>query len=478
MKTKQIYYIAAMAMLTACTSSEEYETVTNNGLQKVTFADPFVGKNLTRASGDITTSGANGTSALTSFKIKVWGQEVNKPNDNTDLTVINGVPSSQTGSDPFENPPFYEGDEIKWTEGTPGTWTCDNEYYYPRDKYHFRFAAFAPAEAIQDASSNHNGVVLNMTDNSLTFSGTDDNSYGITNIPLVQTINNGDTKEGWDLLVSNRFLSKPTNGVEDRDAISFTFQHILSKLSFYVYAAESTGKKFYVKSIKAYLPKDKWTGSYKQNDKTSKPTAETKDSNPTENTNNWDTQYHDTWAWEKKSDTSADFTNINNIVTPSQFEAQIVDAAKDDATSPNSYKEYTVFSASDQTRGEKVVLTSFQDTPDDNETDNIVCQSYFLAPTPAAEGNGNVKNYNFYVKIEYTIEETVGSTTTTKAMTGYLDLSKSDLNRFRQGWHHKVYIGLAHKTIRFISASVDNWDEHNEDMTVSREVDGWTAEQN
>lgn len=473
MKTKQIYYIAALAMLTACTSSEEYETVTNNGLQKVTFADPFVGKNLTRAeSGDITTD------LLTSFKIKVWGQEVNKPDANTDLTVINGVPSSKSGVNAFENPPFYGGDVIEWKNSA---WSSTKEYYYPRDKYNFRFAAFAPAEAIYDASSNTDGVKLAIKANgSLTFRGEDDNSAGITNIPLVQEISNTtDAKKGWDLLVSNRFLSTPTNGVENRADINFTFQHILSKLSFYVYASQTEGKKFYVKSIKAYLPKDNWTGSYKQNDKTSKPTAETKDSNPTENTNNWDTQYHDTWAWEKKSDTSADFTNIDNIVTPSQFEAQIVDAAKDDATSPNSYKEYTVFSASDQTRGEKVVLTSFQDTPEDNETDNIVCQSYFLAPTPAAEGNGNVKNYNFYVKIEYTIEETVGDVTTTKAMTGYLDLSKSGFKRFRQGWHHKVYIGLAHKTIRFISAEVSDWDgNHNEDMTVSREVEGWTSEQN
>lgn len=472
MKTKQIYYIAALAMLTACTSSEEYETVTNNGLQKVTFADPFVGKNLTRASGDITTDGTEGTtSALTSFKIRVWGQEINQPENALSLTVTNGIASNNQSETPFSG-----GSDISHSESG---WAADKEFYYPRDKYTFRFAAFAPVEAIY-TESNTSGVNLAIKANgSLTFRGEDDNSAGITNIPLVQEISNTtDAKKGWDLLVSNRFLSTPTNGVENRADINFTFQHILSKLSFYVYASQTEGKKFYVKSIKAYLPKDNWTGSYKQNDKTSKPTAETKDSNPTENTNNWDTQYHDTWAWEKKSDTSADFTNIDNIVTPSQFEAQIVDAAKDDATSPNSYKEYTVFSASDQTRGEKVVLTSFQDTPEDNETDNIVCQSYFLAPTPAAEGNGNVKNYNFYVKIEYTIEETVGDVTTTKAMTGYLDLAKSDFKRFRQGWHHKVYIGLAHKTIRFISASVDGWDNHDEDMTVSREVDGWTSEQN
>ena len=462
MKTKQIYYIAALAMLTACTSSEEYETVTNNGLQKVTFADPFVGKNLTRAeSGDITTD------LLTSFKIKVWGQEVNKPDANTDLTVINGVPSSKSGVNAFENPPFYGGDVIEWKNSA---WSSTKEYYYPRDKYNFRFAAFAPAEAIYDASSNTDGVKLAIkADGSLTFRGSDDNSYGITNIPLVQEISNETDKKGWDLLVSNRFLSEPTNGVQNREDINFTFQHILSKLSFYVYATESTDKTFYVKNIKAYLPKDKWTGSYKQNSGTDKPTAESK-TDETTNAKTWSSTYHDTWAWEKKSDASPDFANIDNIVTPSEFETQIVN------DNNNSYKEYPVFTASNQTKGEEVVLTSFQDTPDEN--DNIVCNSYFLAPTPAAEGDGNVKNYNFYVKIEYTVEETTDGNTTTKDYTGYLDLSKSDFKRFRQGWHHKVYIGLAHKTIRFISASVDNWDEHNEDMTVSREVDGWTAEQN
>lgn len=476
MKTKQIYYIAALAMLTACTNNEEYETVTNNGLQKVTFADPFVGKNLTRASGDISTDGANGTSALTSFKIKVWGQEVNKPNDNTDLTVINGEPSSKSGENAFENPPFYEGDVIEWKNSA---WTSTTEYYYPRDKYNFRFAAFAPTDAIYDASSNTDGVNLAIkADGSLTFRGSDDNTYGITNIPLVQEISNETDKKGWDLLVSNRFLSTPTNGVTDRDAISFTFQHILSKLSFYVYASQTEDKKFYVKSIKAYLPKDNWTGSYKQNDKTDKPTAELLTTNGNVNAKTWYSTINDTWAWVNKSGTTSAFDNISDVVTPSDFENKIVTPAQSGAATPNSYKEYVVFTkTSTDEKGDEVTLTGYNTTPSSG-TDNITCNSYFLAPTPAAEGDGNVKNYNFYVKIEYTIEEKVGDVTTTKAMTGYLDLSKSDFKRFRQGWHHKVYIGLAHKTIRFISADVANWDEHNEDMTVSREVDGWTSEQN
>ena len=442
-------------MLTACTNNEEFENTASNGMQKVTFADPFVGKGLTKASGDIDNN------TLKNFGVKVWGQEVNKPESESSLTAINGEPSSTQTEAPFLN-----GDDIKW-RGTPGAWTCTNEYYYPRDKYYFRFAAFAPVEAIQDASTNPNGVNLAIkSDGSLTFRGADDNSAGITNIPLVQEISNETDKKGWDLLVSNRFLSTPsTNGVDNRTDITFTFQHILSKLSFYVYAAESTGKKFYVKSIKAYLPKDNWTGSYTQNDKTAKPTAESK-TDETTNAKTWSATYHDTWAWIQKSGTTGDFSNIDNIVTPTDFDTKIVNDAN------NSYKEYEVFSNSEG-NGTQVTETTV------NTTATNLGKTYFLAPTPATDGDGNVKNYNFYVKIDYTIEEIVGSTTTTKDLIGYLDLSKSDFKRFRQGWHHKLYIGLAHKTIRFISATVSDWDgNHNEDMTVSREVEGWTAEQN
>ena len=442
-------------MLTACTNNEEFENTASNGMQKVTFADPFVGKGLTKASGDIDNN------TLKNFGVKVWGQEVNKPESESSLTAINGEPSSTQTEAPFLN-----GDDIKWG-GTPGAWTCTNEYYYPRDKYYFRFAAFAPVEAIQDASTNPNGVNLAIkSDGSLTFRGADDNSAGITNIPLVQEISNETDKKGWDLLVSNRFLSTPsTNGVDNRTDITFTFQHILSKLSFYVYAAESTGKKFYVKSIKAYLPKDNWTGSYTQNDKTAKPTAESK-TDETTNAKTWSATYHDTWAWIQKSGTTGDFSNIDNIVTPTDFDTKIVNDAN------NSYKEYEVFSNSEG-NGTQVTETTV------NTTATNLGKTYFLAPTPATDGDGNVKNYNFYVKIDYTIEEQVGSTTTTKDLIGYLDLSKSDFKRFRQGWHHKLYIGLAHKTIRFISATVSDWDgNHNEDMTVSREVEGWTAEQN
>lgn len=469
MKTKHIYYIAALAMLTACTNNEEFENTASNGMQKVTFADPFVGKNLTRAeSGDIDNA------ALKSFKIKVWGQEVDKPSD-ADLTEITGTPVTSN----LDQIPFNGGDVINWN-GT--VWTSTKEYYYPRDKYTFRFAAFAPVEAIQDASSNPNGVNLAIkSDGSLTFRGADDNSAGITNIPLVQEIDNTTgSQKGWDLLVSNRVLSTPTNGVENRTDINFTFQHILSKLSFYVYASEATGKKFYVKSIKAYLPKDNWTGSYTQNDKTSKPTAELLTGTSEVNAKTWYKDINDTWAWENKSGTTDAFANISDVVTPSDFEGKIVTPAQTGATSPNSYKEYEVFTkTSSDAKGDQVTLTGYNTTPSEGNTDNITCKSYFLAPTPAAEGEGNVKEYNFYVKIEYTIEETVGGVTTTKDLIGYLDLSKSDFKRFRQGWHHKLYIGLAHKTIRFISATVSDWDgEHNEDMTVSREVEGWTAEQN
>lgn len=465
MKTKYIYSLAAMTMLTACTSSEEFEASTPNGKQKVEFAAPFVGKGLTRAeSGDITTDD------LKNFSVKVWGQEVNKPSSG-DLTAITGQPaSSQTET------PFYNGDVIKW-DGS--AWTCTNEYYYPRDKYTFRFAAFAPAQAIYNASSNTNGVQLNMQNTTTqTFTGTaaTDADYGITNIPLVQEISNETDKKGWDLLVSNRVLSRPTTGSSDRTPISFTFQHILSRLSFYVYTTSNTPIIVKVTNITAYLPKSgagAGTACYNQNEKTDKPTAET-NTNTTGGTDNkynsknstWNSNTHDTWKW-----TSSAFTDII-VSTPSDFKSQISDKLSESSV---TYQAYEVFN---NASGQVVKYKQNFATAIGSGTDALtnIGSEFFLAPTPTNETGetDNVAKYHFYVTVNYTVTE--GSDT--KNYSAVLPLYESDFYRFKQGWHHKVYIGLAHKTIRFISASVDGWDNHDEDMTVSREVDGWTSEQN
>ena len=457
MKTKQIYYIAAMAMLTACTSSEEFEASTPNGKQKVEFADPFVGKNLTRAeSGDIKTDD------LKNFSVKVWGQEVNKPSSG-DLTAITGQPaSSQTET------PFYNGDVITW-DGS--AWTCTNKYYYPRDKYTFRFAAFAPVEAIQ-TESNTSGVKLDMKNTTTqTFTGTGDN-YGITNIPLVQKIDNtSDAEKGWDLLVSNRVLSQPTYGATDRTPISFTFQHILSRLSFYVYTTNSTATVT-VKDITAYLPKTtSGTACYNQNTNTANPTAET-NTNTTEGTDNkynsknstWDSNTNDTWKWTFNA-----FTDID-VSTPSDFKSKI-----SDVLSTTTYNKYEVYKA--ESEGETVShYDNFNSAVNATTPLKKIGSEFFLAPTPAyKEGEtDNVANYHFYVTVNYTVTED----SETKKYSAVLPLYESDFYRFKQGWHHKLYLNLSSKKIRFISADVSGWDgEHNEDMTVSREVNGWVAEQ-
>ena len=467
MKTKQIYYIAAMAMLTACTSSEEFEASTPNGKQKVEFADPFVGKGLTKASGDITTNGTNNTSALSNYKVKVWGQEVNKPSTEEDISAINGQPANNQ-----DEAPFKDGDVINWkegSEGTKGAWTCNNEYYYPRDKYYFRFAAFAPEEAI----NTPNGVVLNMKSGtgSLTFTGTaaTETDYGITNIPLVQKIDNtSDAEKGWDLLVSNRVLSTPTTGASDRAPISFTFQHILSRLSFYVYTTNSTATVT-VKDITAYLPKNTGTACYNQNDKTDKPTAETQNnavtgSNYNSKNSTWHSNTHDTWKW-----TSNAFDEIV-VSTPSEFKTSITDVL-----SSTTYDKYEVY----KTEGEGETVShydSFNSAITATTPLTNIGSEFFLAPTPAyKEGeNDKVANYHFYVTVNYTVTE--GSET--NSYYAVLPLYESDFYRFKQGWHHKLYLNLSSKKIRFISASVDGWENHNEDMTVSREVNGWVAEQN
>lgn len=460
MKTKYFFSLATLVMLTACTNNEEFETSVQNGKQKVEFADPFVGKGLTKASGDITTDGTEGTtSALTSFKVKVWGQEINKPDVSTAITVINGVASTDQSETPF-----HGGYDISHSTGA---WTADKVFYYPRDKYTFRFAAFAPVEAINTAgeSATPNGVELSMGDN-LTFTNSTDGKYGITNIPLVQKIDNGATKEGWDLLVSNRVLSKPTKGSSDRTPISFTFQHILSRLSFYVYTTSSANVT--VKNIKAYLPKSETgagTACYNQNTSTDKPTAETRtiSSNNYNSTNSsWESDKHDTWKW-----TSSAFTDIP-VSTPTAFKSSITDVI-----STTTYQEYVVFS---QSSGQTVTQKSnFSDAIGTTSPLAKIGSEFFLAPTPTNEtGTSNVAKYHFYVTVYYSVTEDG----TTKDYSAVLPLYESNFYRFKQGWHHKLYLNLSSKKIRFISAEVSNWDNHNEDMTVSREVDGWTSEQN
>lgn len=460
MKTKYFFSLTTLVMLTACTNNEEFETSVQNGKQKVEFADPFVGKGLTKASGDITTDGTEGTtSALTSFKVKVWGQEINKPDVSTAITVINGVASTDQSETPF-----HGGYDISHSTGA---WTADKVFYYPRDKYTFRFAAFAPVEAINTAgeSATPNGVELSMGDN-LTFTNSTDGKYGITNIPLVQKIDNGATKEGWDLLVSNRVLSKPTKGSSDRTPISFTFQHILSRLSFYVYTTSSANVT--VKNIKAYLPKSETgagTACYNQNTSTDKPTAETRtiSSNNYNSTNSsWESDKHDTWKW-----TSSAFTDIP-VSTPTAFKSSITDVI-----STTTYQEYVVFSeSSGQTVTQK---SNFSDAIGTTSPLAKIGSEFFLAPTPTNEtGTSNVAKYHFYVTVYYSVTEDG----TTKDYSAVLPLYESNFYRFKQGWHHKLYLNLSSKKIRFISAEVSNWDNHNEDMTVSREVDGWTSEQN
>ena len=456
MKTTYLYFAAALAMLSACSTNEEYETVTNNGLQKVTFADPFVGKGLTKASGDITTDGSNGTSALTKFKVKVWGNLIGS--NSSTAPDVKGSYTQQT-----TEAPFYNGDVILHN-GT--TWSSTKEYYYPRDKYYYRFAAFAPADALEGDGA----ISVSMDPNYQTFSGASALAYGVSNVPLVQEIDNtADTKKGWDLLVSNRVLSSPsTDGISDRTAISFTFQHILSRLSFYVYTTEPTETTVKVKSIKAYLPKGA-AGQYRQNNDTDRPTAETQDNNqtsPNEGNNynsknsSWNSATNDSWEW------TSGFSDITNVVTPTDFDEKVVNPANNGT---NTYTEYTV-----ENSESTVTHAATFSAAKDNSSITKIGKEYFLAPTPA--NTTEVAKYHFFVKVEYSVTKN----SITKDYIGYINLYDADFYRFKQGWHHKLYLNLSSKKIRFISAEVSGWEntEHKEDMTVSREVEGWTAEQN
>ena len=242
-------------------------------------------------------------------------------------------------------------------------------------------------------------------------------------------------------------------------------------MSFYVYTTNSTATVT-VKDITAYLPNtSSGTACYNQNDKTDKPTAETqKNDNTGEEANNnynsknstWDSNKHDTWKW-----TSNAFTDII-VSAPSDFDTKIKNAS-------TTYKAYEVFK---DANGQNV--TYKQDFANAIGTESPLTKigsEYFLAPTPTnvTGETDNVAKYHFYVTVNYTVTE--GSET--NSYSAVLPLYESDFYRFKQGWHHKLYLNLSSKKIRFISADVSGWDgEHNEDMTVSREVNGWVAEQN
>lgn len=459
--------LAALALLSACTSNEDFaETDGNRQEQLVTFADPFVGKT-TRAGEDDATSilpkGDINTQGLKGVTVRVFGHRLGSALNAGDDKGF----GQYTGGD--ANAPFYgeygTGNDITWTE-TDG-WHANRNYYWPRSTGYYRFTAFAPAEAIKGVKSYSSGsttnslvgdkdvasrgVVISHNMDYDVFCGesTSLSNYGITNIPFVQKV-----EEGYDLLVSNRWLSEPTDGVTDRDPIYFKFQHILSKLSVKVYSRITSGAAtIKLKNIKLYLPKvqDGAYAEYKQNQENGSPAAPLLQENGTYSKG-------DRWNW-------VGFTNRDYLTSP-------ITGLSDLTGTGSSYDVYTVYDCTtdgddtEKTNG-KEITDKYLDFAAATATDaglQAIGNTYFVAPTPTftdATVEVNPVNYTFYLSVSYDI--ITGNNVT--PVTDRLMQLKDALPRLKQGYHHYLYLGLG--GIMNYTSEVQVWGCEMNDETIS-----------
>ena len=413
-----VYSLFAATTLAAC--SDDTNEDSRSGMQKVAFADPSV-ECLTRSTDDISADN------IKQEKVKVWGQCLG-------ATLHTGDPYGigQYEGNLIETP-FREGDFISFTNGA---WQSTKEYYYPRDTYYFRFNAFAPADALPNASgasglsdpSNTTGIPgLSVFCNPKTMSFTGDGgtiaTYGITGIPVVQEISS--STNAYDILVPSRFLSVPKTDGTDRTPIGFQFQHILSRLSIYTYTSHPTDNfEVKVKSIHLYLPdNEQFKAMYDGCSTNPGPQAATTTSSGTVTPNS------DKWGWAVASGSANGFVSVASL-------PRLDITVEEDLNS--TYKEYTVMSSQEgetvQYHSNASAAQSANLAPTGNE--------YLLAPTPTFTVNNQQKPhfYHYYLKIKYDV--TKKDESTTKSITKLLDLSDYNMDRIVQGTSHKLYINL------------------------------------
>ena len=405
-----VYTLFAALTLAACSDDNNDEKTA--GMQEVCFADPTVDI-LTRTSDNISADN------IQDEKVKVWGQCLGKSLHDDDTQGLGSYDGNLIET------PFRTGEIISCNEN--GTWQSQNTYYYPRDTYYFRFNAFAPADALPDASATTGISGLSVFCNPKTMSFTGDGgktaTYGITGIPVVQEITA--SNDGYDLLVPNRFLSAPKTDGSDRQAIAFQFKHILSRLSIYTYTSHPTDNfEVKVKSIHLYLPdNEQFKAMYDCCSTNPGPQAATTTSSGTVTPNS------DKWGWAVASGSANGFVSVATLPR--------LDITVDDDLN-STYKEYTVISIPD---GETI---NYYSNASAAQSANLAPtgNEYLLAPTPTFTVNNQQKPhfYHYYLKIKYDVTKKDESTTI--AITKLLDLSDYNMDRIVQGTSHKLYINL------------------------------------
>ena len=216
MNTKQIA-LAALSLLSLASCSDVDQLSVTTTKNEIAFANPFVGKSLSRATGDI-----NSSEALQGTTIKVWGEKYVGDAYESGNFVFNGTELN------------YDANQKYWKYqlANAPVWEQGNNY---------DFAGFVPANAVAHVAYNEGKVSL-------------------TNVPMVQLIdNNSQPKGGDDYLVSALSVSKKDDA---RNDVALNFSHILSRLS--VYAFTNSDYKVDIDHLSLYLPSNNVGVSYQE----------------------------------------------------------------------------------------------------------------------------------------------------------------------------------------------------------------------
>lgn len=201
MKQKITLALATLMTLGMSSCSQDELLESTKSTQAITFDVPFVSKS-TRALLD--------NSNIAQQTLKVYGQQT--PMGTTNWTTV------------------FDGTELRqvngrWTPSEPAFWYEYQDY---------RFVAVCPSEAPFSYNTTNGFVAL-------------------TAVPVVQ-----EAKAGTDYLVSNQYTT--TTNSQDRQAVSFTMTHMLSKLTMGIMKTSDYAVR--VNSSKLWMPKETITATY------------------------------------------------------------------------------------------------------------------------------------------------------------------------------------------------------------------------
>lgn len=391
MKMRKFYLFAATALvLASCSSSDELGGNTSSSKKAIQFAAPFVGK--TRATGDLDVN------SITNAKISVWGDQYVNSWDEADKKDV-----------------FNDHVATLSYDATSTHWNLDKIAFW-EDGYKYDFAAVAPAPAENGFKTEYiNGLVT------------------ISDIPVVQTIGNGETKSGDDILVASKTAQSATTG-----DVQLSFRHILSRFSIYAYTSmtdakpaepsegegstTTTTQPVTITKLTLYMPKA--TATYQQ-----------------KTHNEGAVSGSDTWAWNG-------FTNSTTATSAEDvkdtYEAYEVITEKNKMSVPYNTSAANVLNEIKQ---------------NDKKASYLCPMEFFVAPTALTATTPTTENLQLYMDITYEMD----------GLHEEKFVPVQDLHAFKQGYQTNLIISIENKPLQpisFANFSVNSWIDSNNTTVI------------